>query len=339
MAKKATIGDVAHAAGVSKGLVSLALNGRPGVSAEARQRIETAVRELRYRPSTSARGLATQRAYALGLVVRRAPLTFQADPFFASFVAGVETVLAERNQVLVLSVVSDEARETAAYQRLAEDRRVDGFLITDLLEPDPRIELMTELGQRAVTLGRPMHESPFPAVIRDYDAGIEELVVHLAGMGHQRIGHVTGDERMQHARSRKRRFEQVMERLGLKAIVEHADFSSESGAVATHRLLDKDMPPTAIIYANDPMAIAGVAVAYQRGLTLPTDLSIAGMDGTNVGRYIYPALTTLDNDPVGWGRATAASLLEHIETGQAPDVTLPPARLVVRASTAPPRRA
>lgn len=245
-------------------------------------------------------------------------------------------VLADRDQVLVLSVVPDEARESAAYQRLAEDRRVDGFLITDLLEPDPRIGLMTELGQRAVTLGRPGHNSSFPAVLRDYDAGIEELVLHLSELGHLRIAHVTGDCRMQHARTRRRRYGEVMKRLGLPTMVAHGDFSSESGAAATHRLLDRQVPPTAIIYANDPMAIAGIAVAYERGLSLPTDLSIAGMDGTDVGRYIYPALTTLDNDPVGWGQAAATSLLEYVETGQAPDVILPPARLVVRASTARP---
>ncbi|WP_022882439.1 LacI family DNA-binding transcriptional regulator [Gryllotalpicola ginsengisoli] len=336
MTRQPTIEDVARTAGVSKGLVSLALNGRPGVAQETRKRIDAAVAELGWRPSANARGLATKRAYSLGFIVRRDPITFQADPFFASFLAGVESVLAERDQVLVLSVVPDVEREFEAYRRLTSDRRVDGFLITDLLQDDPRVRLVADLGQRAVTLGRPDSESPFPAIVRDYDAGIDELLTHLAELGHRRVAHVAGDERMQHATTRLTRHLEVAARLGLQTIVEHTDFSPESGAAATHRLLDRSERPTAIVYANDPMAIAGIAVAHERGLTLPRDLSITGMDGSDTGRFVYPALTTLDNDPVGWGRAAATALLSYIENGDGDDVTLPAAALILRSSTAPP---
>lgn len=336
MTRKPTIDDVARTAGVSKGLVSLALNGRPGVAKATRERIDAAVAELGWRPSASARGLATKRAYSLGFVVRRDPLTFQADPFFASFLAGVESVLAERDRVLVLSVAPDAEREVEAYRRLAADRRVDGFLITDLLDDDPRIPLIAELGQKAVTLGRPKEGSPFPAIIRDYDAGIEQLLIHLTELGHRRIAHVAGDTRMRHANDRLARHLQVAERLGLETTVEQTDFSPEEGAAATHRLLDRDDRPTAIVYANDPMAIAGIAVAHERGLSLPADLSVTGMDGSDTGRFVYPALTTLDNDPVGWGHAAATVLLDYVEQGESEDVTLPPAALILRSSTAPP---
>ncbi|GAH37826.1 unnamed protein product, partial [marine sediment metagenome] len=91
-----TINDVARAAGVSKGLVSLALNGKPGVALDTRERILAAARELGFTPNPSARGLTTRRAYALGLILRRAARTIEVDPFFAAFIAGVETVLSER---------------------------------------------------------------------------------------------------------------------------------------------------------------------------------------------------------------------------------------------------
>lgn len=343
MTRKPTIDDVARSAGVSKGLVSLALNGRPGVSAAARERIDAAATELGWRPSANARALATKRAYSLGLVLHRDPSTFQADPFFSAYVAGVESILGELGQALVLSVVPDREAEESAYRRLHADGRVDGFLLTDLLETDPRLELVAELGARAVTLGRPTvhaaHAAHVPAVTRDYDSGIEQLLTHLSELGHRRIAHVAGDERMQHARTRLRHHLEVAQRLGLETLVEHTDFSPEQGADATRRLLDRDDRPTAIVFANDPMAVAGIAVAHERGLELPRELSIAGMDGSDLGRFVYPALTTLDNDPVGWGRASTRVLLDLIERGQADDVALPPAALIIRASTASPPRA
>jgi DNA-binding LacI/PurR family transcriptional regulator len=336
MARKPTIDDVARAAGVSKGLVSLTLNDRPGVAAATRDRIQAAAHSLGWRPNPSARGLTNHRAYSLGLVVRRDPVTFEVDPFFAAFVAGVEQILAGHDQVLVLSIVTDEQNEIDTYRRLAHDNRVDGFLITDLLDTDPRVGLITELDSAAVTLGRPSAPSPFPAITRDYDQGILDLVEHLAALGHTRIAHVAGDERMQHAHRRLDRFSAVLADRGLQPIIEHTDFSPESGANATRRLLDRTDPPTAVMYANDPMAIAGMAVAHERGLRLPHDLSIAGMDGADMARYTYPTLTTLDNDPAGWGRAAAQTLVQFIETGTAPDVALPPAALIPRASTAAP---
>ncbi|MCX7522575.1 LacI family DNA-binding transcriptional regulator [Microbacterium sp. STN6] len=336
-AQHPTISDVAHAAGVSKGLVSLTLNDRPGVAQQTRDRINAAAEQLGWRPNPGARGLTMRRAYSLGFVLRRDPITFEVDPFFAAFVAGVEQVLSARGQVLVISMVHDQEAEIGTYRRLHTDNRVDGFLITDLLGHDPRIDLVSELGSAAVTLGRPSTPSPFPAITRDYDRGIRDLVGHLVSLGHHRIAHVAGDGRMQHAHGRMERYVQVARDLGIEPLIEPSDFSPEAGAKATRRLLDRPEPPTAIVYANDPMAVAGIAVAHERGLQLPADLSIAGMDGADLGRYVYPTLTTLDNDPLGWGRAAATTLLALIDDGSAPDLTLPPAALIRRNSTAAPR--
>ena len=333
-----TINDVARAAGVSKGLVSLALNGKPGVALETRDRILAAADELGWTPNPSARGLTTRRAYALGLVLRRAARTIEVDPFFAAFIAGVETVLSERGQVLVLTVVPDHDAEARAYERLAVDKRVDGFLLTDLLADDHRIGLVQSYGSAAVSLGEPVGGSPFPVISRDYDSGIDALVAHLLDLGHRRIAHVSGDERMLHGLRRRERFERAVRAAGLDPIVVTTDFSPEQGAEATKSLLDSAEPPTAIVYGNDPMAIAGMGVAHERGLRLPHDLSITGLDGSQIGTYVYPALTTLDNDPAGWGIAAATALLRLVEDGEPADVALPPARLVVRASTARPPR-
>ncbi|ARJ03838.1 LacI family transcriptional regulator [Cnuibacter physcomitrellae] len=341
MERKPTIIDVAQRAGVSKGLVSFALNGRPGVAPETRDRILQAADELGFRPSIAARSLSTRTSYALGLVVARDPEVIAADPFFPSFISGVERVLAARGRALVLSVVTDDAAEAEAYRAMAADGRVDGVFLTDLRADDERPQLLAELGLPAVTLGRvPSDRSRLPAVVLDDTPGITEAVRHLIGLGHRRIAHVAGPSRLLHAQRRRQAFEDALAAHGLApARILETDFSAREGANATSTLLadPADERVTAIVYANDPMAIAGLGVAQQNGFRLPDDLSITGFDDSEIADYVYPSLTSARTRPSQWGQEAARTLLDLVEHGSASDVDLPPAGLVVRASTAPPR--
>ncbi|WP_022887189.1 LacI family DNA-binding transcriptional regulator [Glaciibacter superstes] len=338
-ARKPNISDVARKAGVSNGLVSFVVNNRPGVAPETRQRILDAAGELGWRPSPSARSLSLKTSFALGLVIRRKEDLISADPFFPAFIAGLESVLASEGRVLVLSVVSDVAAELRTYRTLAEDSRVDGFILTDLQHNDTRFKLLEELGVPAVALGRPGEGVTVPCVQLDDTRGIAGVVEHLVGLGHTRIGHVAGDPAMVHGGRRRESFDAAIAEAGLDGtLVIETDFSAGGGAEATRRLLDNPHPPTAIVYANDPMAVAGLGVAQRRGLRVPDDLSITGFDGTDISGYVFPALTTVTSDPVEWGRVAARTLLAYIANGKADDVELPPAALLIRESTSPPAR-
>ncbi|HET9559552.1 MAG TPA: LacI family DNA-binding transcriptional regulator, partial [Actinomycetota bacterium] len=159
---------MARRAGVSKGAVSFALNDRPGVAPQTRDRILAAARELGWQPSTRARALSRSRAFAVGLVMRRAPELLGADPFFPQFLAGVESVLAERGSALVLQVVADDDEaEASSYRRLARQGRVDGVFLNDLLVEERRFGLLAGLGLPAVAVGRPAGPCPFPVVSVD----------------------------------------------------------------------------------------------------------------------------------------------------------------------------
>ncbi|SEE63760.1 LacI family DNA-binding transcriptional regulator [Jiangella alba] len=332
--ERPTIADVAERAGVSKGLVSFALNDRPGVAPQTRERILAAARELGWQPSLRARALSVNRAFALGLVITRDPEIITGDPFYPSFIAGVERELAPAGQALVLSVVPDEEAELAAYRKLVADRRVDGIFITDLRHDDARIALAEELGVPAVTLGRPEGPSPFPAVSMDDRAGIEAAVDHLVGLGHRSIAHVAGPARMLHGSRRRKAFEDAMARAGLRAtMVVETDFRAADGARATRDLLARHEDPTAIVYANDPMAIAGLGFAQRAGLRVPEHLSITGFDGSDIAEHIYPALSTVATDAVSWGAVAARVLLQEIAGENPGDTDLPPARFVPREST------
>jgi DNA-binding LacI/PurR family transcriptional regulator len=257
-----------------------------------------------------------------------------ADPFFPNFIAGVELELNARKQSLLLSMVGDDPeQELERYRHLARSERVDGVIVTDLKFDDPRIELLAKLQLHAVTLNRPDVPSPFPAVCQDDGPGVAAAVEHLADLGHTRIAYVSGRPDMLHGAHRKAVWVQAMRERNLSSdLVEIADFTAAQGARATRALLERAQPPTAIVYANDTMAIAGLTVAHELGLTPPRDLSIVGYEDSELAAHVYPSLTSVRSDPLEWGRTATRVLLDAID-GRARDVELEPARLVVRAST------
>jgi DNA-binding LacI/PurR family transcriptional regulator len=329
-----TINDVASAAGVSKGAVSFALNDRPGVAPHTRQRILEVAEQLGWTPSPRARALSVSKALAVGLVVARPPEILRADAFFPAFISGLETVLSEHGHALLLMVAEHD--DAATYRRLAKEGRVDGVFVTDLRVDDPRPALLAELGLPSVVVGPALEDDPTPTLGVDDAPGIRAAVEHLVGLGHTRIAHVSGPQGMVHGRSRRTAWEDALRAAGLPAdLCVEADFSAESGAAATVALLDLAEPPTAIVYANDLMAMAGLSLAVSRGVSVPGRLSVTGFDDMEISAHLQPSLTTVSTDVVAWGRAAATHLLALIRALEPPVADLPPARLVLRGSTGP----
>lgn len=336
-APRPTITDVARIAGVSKGAVSFALNGKPGVATDTRERILAVARDLGWAPSLRGRALSVSRALAVGLVIARSPETLGADPFFASFITGIETVLSERGYALMLQLVSDERSEHESYRRLAASGRVDGVFLTDMRVDDLRLQLLDDLDLPSVMIGPSRGHGPRSSVSIDDQPGIVAAVEHLVALGHRNIGHVAGPAEFVHGVSRRAAWESAITDAGLTlGACITSDFSAQGGADATNQLLDLAEPPTAIVYANDLMAIAGMSTAIGRGVDIPGQLSITGFDDSPLAAYLQPALTTARTDVVGWGRAAAYRLLALIDGEKGCAIDLPSPVLVVRASTAPP---
>ena len=184
--RRPTIADVARRAGVSPALVSFAVNDRPGVSAPTRERILTAAKELRWRPSASARALTQARTQTVGLVLSRGTDELEVDSFFVRFLSGVERTLAQADHAMLLQLVpaADAGATLGAYERLITARRVDGFLLTDPELDDPRFPLLAQAAVPTVIAGRPAAASPFTWLETEHDRGITLAVEHLAGLGH-----------------------------------------------------------------------------------------------------------------------------------------------------------
>jgi LacI family transcriptional regulator, repressor for deo operon, udp, cdd, tsx, nupC, and nupG len=332
-----TITDVARIAGVSKAAVSFALNDRPGVAADTRARILAVARDLGWTPSLRGRALSVSRALAVGLVIARTPETLGADPFFGYFISGIETVLSERGYALMLQVVGDEQSEHESYRQLAANGRVDGVFLTDMRVDDLRPQLLEDLSLPTVVIGPVPRNGPWSAVNIDDQLGIVAAVEHLVALGHQRIAHVSGPSELVHSVSRRTAWMRAVSDAGLPpGPCITADFSAQGGADATTALLGLDEPPTAIVYANDLMAIAGMSTAISLGVEVPGQLSVTGFDDAPLSAYIQPALTTVRTDVVGWGRAAAEQLLAVVDREAVREIDLPAPEFVIRASTAPP---
>ena len=336
--KRPTIADVARRAGVSKGAVSYALNGQPGVSEATRQRILAIAAEIGFRPSSAARALSGATAKAVGLALCRPARILGIEPFFMELISGVEAELSARSYALTLQVVSDQEAEIAVYRRWWAERRVDGVLVCDLRTDDRRVPALEELQLPAVVIGGPGHTGGLASVWSDDAAALVETVEYLVALGHRRIARVGGLPSLLHTEIRTEAFTGVCARLGLdEAATVWSDYTGEEGARATRRLLSSAGRPTAVIYDNDVMAIAGLSVAQEMGLTVPGDLSIVAWDDSPLCRLVHPPLTALGRDIPAYGAHAARQLLAVIAGEPAAVVQDETAHLTPRGSTAPPR--
>lgn len=187
--------------------------------------------------------------------------------------------------------------ESEAYRELARTGRVDGVFVTDLRVDDPRPALLEELGLPSVTLNRPGVPSDAPAVCVDDGAAVRDAVEHLVRLGHRRIGQVAGPGRYLHAADRRRVCAEVLAESGLpEGPVLETDFSAAGSAAATAQMLDTAGRPTAILYASDLMAVAGMSVAQHRGLRIPEDLSVVGFDDGEPAEHLPSPLATVRTD-------------------------------------------
>lgn len=332
-AKRPTISDVAALAGVSKGAVSRSFNGGERISAATVARIQAAASELGWVPSAAARAINGAPAQAIGLVLRRPPELLELDPFFPAFLAGVESVLAQHANAAIIRFVDSAREERECYRKMVAERRVDGFLLSDLRRFENRYRILTELEAKAVIVGQPGPRCPFPSVDSDSDAAVRELINLLIEGGHRRIAHVMGAPELTHARHRRLLWEETLRSHGIETtLLAHGNFVAAGGATATQELLDREVPPTAIFYGNDIMAVAGLAVLRERGLRVPHDVAVVGFDDISLSGYTSPALATVHCDYQGLGRVAAELLLTMINGQQPAHRTLIPVRALPRGS-------
>ncbi|MEV8535340.1 LacI family DNA-binding transcriptional regulator [Streptomyces sp. NPDC051211] len=342
MARRPTIKDIARRAGVSESAVSFALNDRPGVSQETRARIRRVAEELGWQANSAARALSGARSGAVGMVLARPAHTLGVESFFLQLVSGIQEVLSAARTALLFQVVEDLDAECAVYRRWWAEQRVDGVLVVDPRTQDPRPDLLARLGLPAVAVGETDPSAPLSSVRADDAEAMTQVLDHLYGLGHRRITHIAGLPGLAHTDRRIRALRRAADRRGLTAAEVRSvptDYSDTEGAAATRRVLAEPRPPTALVYDNDVMAVAGAAVAAELGIPVPGRLSLVAWDDSALCRVTHPRLTALVRDTAGFGRLAAEELLAVLAGGPPRVREGEQPRLEPRESTAPPPRA
>ena len=316
--RRPTIADIARRAGVTKAAVSFALNGQPGVSAATRERILAIAAEIGFEPNSAARALSDGRAGAFGLIIDRPARILGSEVFFMQLISGIQAELAQVHVTLLFTMAEDQAEEIRMYRTWWAQRKVDGVFLVDLQVRDRRIGVLEELSMPAVVLGTPHGAGRLPAVWQDDRAATETVVGYLAGLGHLRIARVGGFTRYWHSKLRTDALAQVAGAAHVEAVSVAADYTAEHGAEATRDLLKQAAPPTAILYDNDVMAVAGLGAAQRMGVRVPADLSIVVWDDSTLCELVHPAFTALRRDIPAAG-VQAARMLREAVTGARPD--------------------
>ncbi len=328
---RTTINDVARAAGVSISTVSNVINGKSAaMTEETLARIQNAMRELDYRPSSVARGLAMQRTATLGLVI-----TEIETPLFLQAVTPIEREARQSGYSLLLVNAKNEADEREAV-RLLQEKQVDGLMVISTSDPrqNDHLHKIQADGIPVALINRSDLSPEFDQVNWDNSAGVTSIVQHLAGLGHRRIAILVGPVARRSTQERLQGYKAGLKLNGLsfdENLVYPGDYTAtpEDWKQSTRDLLALSDPPTAIIASDDIVAAVVIRAIQESGQNVPNDIAIVGIDDQPFSQYL--GLTTIQLPVAEAGKQAINLLLErirHPET-QAQHILLP-CPLVVR---------
>ncbi|GAB4414930.1 MAG: DNA-binding transcriptional regulator CytR [Anaerolineae bacterium] len=336
MAQKVTLRDVARHAGVSVTTVSNVVRGWPYIAEETRLKVERAIEELGYVPHPIATWLRRGYTQTIGFVVPDVT-----SPHFAALVETVEDIAREHGySVLVLNTHEDELREAEAV-RLLTNGLGDGILLVQTANALQNGSLLRDVTVPVVAIDRVHSTFDGPFCNVDNFAVTRLAMQHLYDLGHRRIAHLVGPASALSAQDRAESYRQFVRRAGLDyeyLSTNPSQWCSDEGYRAMHQLLDEPVRPTAVFVSNDRMAIGAIHAALERGLRVPEDISLVGVDDIELSRHITPPLTTVRQPLEEMARIGIEMLLKLIrgESLEQTHVSLAPS-LIVRESTAPPR--
>ena len=331
------IGAIAKRARVSTATVSRTLNQNGAVRPETAKRVWRAAEELNYFPNSHARALVSGRSRLLGLIV--SDIT---NPFFPELVRQFESLALERQYDLILTSTDYQTERMTVCLRRMLERKVDGVALMTSERDAGLIEELSRRGVPLVFMDVGQVGPRMSHVAMDYANGIRQAVDHVVQLGHRRIAFISGPLELHSARIRRDAFvERLLHRsIALdKKLVREGTHTAEGGQHAMEALLRMSRRPTAVVCSNDWTAIGALHAIDAAGLRVPEDVSVVGFDDTPIASYTRPPLTTVRMSAAEIGETACKALFNLIDDkAEAGALLQVPTALIVRASTARPRR-
>ncbi|UBV42330.1 LacI family transcriptional regulator [Deinococcus taeanensis] len=333
MLEPVTLAQVAHEAGVSPSTVSRILNGTANVTPEKRARVEAVITRLNYRPNPQAQALAGGRSLTIGVITPSLHSTF-----YGEALAGIEAALNDTPyHPIVISGQWRTEREQEALDVLLA-RRVDAVIMMGGILDD---EILQHVARRVplIAVGRDVRGLGDCSIVMDNREGMRRIAHHLLALGHRTFAYITGAERQQDAVERRVAFTEALAEAGVQlspTLVRSGNYTEEGGLLAAAELLEAGEPFTAMVCANDQMALGARLTLYRRGLTVPDDMSLTGFDDVFTSSLMTPPLTTVRQAIYDIGVVAAREALSLLEGQPAGRQVFVP-ELIVRESTGAPR--
>lgn len=334
MSERSNIRDVAARAGVAVKTVSRVLNDHPYVSADTKARVQEAMKALDFRPSVAARILSGAKSNQVALIYDNH------SPYYMFQIQTGCWDVCRAKGIRLLAQPVDVADPGVGDQirGLVTETQVDGIILSSpVTDCEPVLRALEALDIPFVRISPGSNHALTSSVFMDDAQAADDMTTHLINAGHRRIGFIKGHPNHKGSEDRLAGYRRALDRAGIGYAAElicDGEFDFDSGVRGANRLLDLPEPPTAIFASNDDMAAGVLAVAHDRNMNLPTELSVAGFDDTTLARTVWPPLTTI-HQPMAELAQTAAEIL--IEGGDITHRRLPH-QLIERASVAPPVR-
>ena len=333
-----TAKDVAKLVGVSTSTVSRVISGSPHefISEKTRKRVLEAAEKLGYTPDPIARALRGKESYLLGLIVREI-----ADPFFAELISEISTQAREKGYNIVLGHVRSDPLLALEINDMLDIRHTDGVLfLGDLKDDDTALESILQGKHEVIALCRTPSAVPLHIVNVDNVAGVRALLDHLNDLGHRRIGFMGGGWPGD-IQERQKAFLDYIHELGSPFSTKWLRNESntyQGGYHAMKQLVGLEERPTAVIAADDVMAIGALKAASDIGIRVPDDISVAGFDDIEIAQYLSPSLTTVRQPIKQLSQKAIELMLDLISGSYVGDpesiIRIPP-KFIARESTGP----
>ncbi len=333
-----TIADVAKRAGVSKMTVSRAINNSGYISQATRARVEQAIAELGYIPNALARSLRYKQTRTIALIV-----TDITNPFFTTVARGVEDMANDQGFSVIFCNTDEAPDEEAQYVNVLLQKQVDGLLLVPTGGAAEIVEFLNNHTVPFVLLDRRVPGVNVDVVRCDSEQGAHDIVQHLLDLGHRRIAALGGSASITSSSDRVKGYQRAMIEAGLKHESYRAYFTAftvEGGHRAAQQALAETTLPTAFFAANNFIAIGAIRLLRERGLSVPDDISVVSFDDLPAALLLDPFLTVIEQHAYEMGRRATQRLFDRLN-GQGPaepQEILIPTEMIIRRSSAPPRR-
>ena len=316
MSQRVTLEDIARKSGVSPATVSLVLRDKPGITADTRQRVIEAARELGYaKLSPGDRGVAAaQMLHQVGIMIKAQVNDVpQVNPFYGPVIAGIEAACRRLQiNVFLATVPVDQDNHPQELPRMLFDSQLDGIMLVGAFVDHTITHILQRQGIPTVLVDAYATDQTYDAVVSDNIRGAYDAVSHLIQQGHRRIGLVgTTPGAYPSIADRRKGYEQALADHGItERFYADCHMSIEEGAAAAAALLAAHPEITALFCANDEVAVGVLQAARAAHKAVPADLSVVGFDNIDLAAHLNPPLTTMHIDKISLGRL-AVTLLAH----------------------------